>query len=29
LISTQPDNGERLFKPREEGSVAFIPASPR
>ena len=29
LITTQPDNGERLFKPREEGSVAFIPASRR
>ena len=24
-ITTQPDNGERLFQRREEGSVAFIP----
>jgi 4-amino-4-deoxy-L-arabinose transferase-like glycosyltransferase len=26
-ITTQPDNGERLFHKRDEGSVAFIPAS--
>ncbi|EFQ62712.1 glycosyl transferase [Pseudomonas fluorescens WH6] len=29
VIVTQPDNGERLFHKREEGSVAFIPASRR
>jgi hypothetical protein len=27
VITTQPDNGERLFQKRDEGSVAFIPAS--
>jgi 4-amino-4-deoxy-L-arabinose transferase-like glycosyltransferase len=25
VIVTQPDNGERMFKKREEGSVAFLP----
>jgi 4-amino-4-deoxy-L-arabinose transferase-like glycosyltransferase len=25
VITTQPDNGERLFHARDEGSVAFIP----
>ena len=27
VISTQPDNGERLFHKREGGSVAFIPTA--
>ena len=25
VITTQPDNGERLFQKRSGGSVAFIP----
>jgi 4-amino-4-deoxy-L-arabinose transferase-like glycosyltransferase len=28
VISTRPDNGERLFHGRESGSVAFIPKAP-
>jgi len=27
VITTQPDNGERLFHQRADGSVAFIPVS--
>jgi 4-amino-4-deoxy-L-arabinose transferase-like glycosyltransferase len=27
IITTQPDNGERLFHSRESGSVAFIPTA--
>ncbi|WP_460137521.1 ArnT family glycosyltransferase [Pseudomonas sp. S1_E04] len=27
VITTQPDNGERLFKPRQGGSVAYIPTT--